>query len=206
MSQHNEIVINLSCMICHESLAMTYQRAIIVLSRVESIGFWRNRQPTGGISAFYNKLSKRLIGGTRIMKKLLTKKKNKKGFTLIELVVVIAILGILAAILVPVIGGFIRTANESADNASGRLVYQAAAMWYASNNTASPGYVDAANPGSGLTITDLQLYLGGDAMPAAKSSTFGAPGNIWVVTVNPEGVISVTLNDNVYVATAGKFS
>jgi prepilin-type N-terminal cleavage/methylation domain-containing protein len=35
------------------------------------------------------------------MNKLLRKKLNKKGFTLIELIVVIAILGILAVILIP---------------------------------------------------------------------------------------------------------
>mgnify|MGYP001040518555 CR=1 FL=1 len=41
------------------------------------------------------------------------KKKSKKGFTLIELVVVIAILGILAAILVPVISGFINLTPQT---------------------------------------------------------------------------------------------
>jgi type IV pilus assembly protein PilA len=110
-------------------------------------------------------------------------KKSKKGFTLIELVVVIAILGILAAILVPVISGFIETANQAADNANARLVYQASAMWFASNNTAS----------ASLTYTELGPFMGSGTMPTAKSQAFAgaftsavaADGTITVRTAKP---------------------
>ncbi len=43
------------------------------------------------------------------------KKRNKKGFTLVELVIVIAILAILAAVAIPTVTNVIDTANKNAD-------------------------------------------------------------------------------------------
>lgn len=46
---------------------------------------------------------------------MINKKLNKKGFTLTELIVVIVIIGILAAVLIPTLTGYIKKANQSAD-------------------------------------------------------------------------------------------
>jgi len=58
-------------------------------------------------------------------------KKNKKGFSLGELIVVIAILGILAAIVVPRIGQFTEQAELSHDRTTLRTVQGAVNMYYA---------------------------------------------------------------------------
>lgn len=62
----------------------------------------------------------------------MTKKKlnkRKGGFTLIELIVVLAILGILAAIIIAQFGGFTESAKLRADEANVNVLNHAAAMW-----------------------------------------------------------------------------
>ena len=53
------------------------------------------------------------------------KKMNKKGFTIVELVIVIAVIAILAAVMIPTFGGIIKRANESAAMQEATATYKA---------------------------------------------------------------------------------
>lgn len=54
------------------------------------------------------------------------KLKDKKGFTLVELIVVLVILAILAALLVPALTGYIDKAKEESIKSETRMVVMAA--------------------------------------------------------------------------------
>ena len=54
------------------------------------------------------------------------KKLNKKGFTIVELVIVIAVIAILAAVMIPTFGGIIKSANESAETQNVTNAYKQA--------------------------------------------------------------------------------
>ena len=50
-------------------------------------------------------------------------KKNNKGFTIVELVIVIAVIGILAAVLIPTFSGIVDNAKESSDMQNAKNAY-----------------------------------------------------------------------------------
>lgn len=78
---------------------------------------------------------------------LAAQKRNEKGLTLIELLAVLVIVGIIAAIAIPVIGGTISKSKERADTATKNMITEAAMR-----------YVIDENSTSTLTVTIKDLY------------------------------------------------
>lgn len=60
-------------------------------------------------------------------------KKDERGFTLIELIIVVAILAVLAAIAIPLVTGRVQEARIAADKANVRLLQGAVNIWVVDN-------------------------------------------------------------------------
>lgn len=84
------------------------------------------------------------------------KKSNKKGFTLIEMLVVIAIIAILVSIVVPVVMHSTDKAKAAADAANLRSVLGELSMYYldgvAEGETVDLGYVTIKNQGGLISM------------------------------------------------------
>lgn len=68
--------------------------------------------------------------------------RSKKGFTLVELMVVVIILGILVAIAIPIYNNVTGDAQKKACAANERTLEGAVAMYQAANDGAMPGDLD----------------------------------------------------------------
>lgn len=140
------------------------------------------------------------------MLKLIQKRNNKKGFTLAELLIVVAIIAVLVAISIPIFTSQLQKARLATNQANARAAYAAVEAQYLQNDTATGEYTYTTTDGKIAKAEDSKKatdIVGGnkadndisdwktDTSVGTGTNTLGkATYKTWTLTVGTDGSVS----------------
>ena len=127
-------------------------------------------------------------------------KKNKKGFTLMEMLIVVAIIAILIAIMIPTFNSQLEKSREAADGANIRAAYAQVMVEYLDENKAASETVSLQQTTKGWKTTSIEENLknltkydnnGKDAYRYDKDEVGPTKGGTCTVSVDDDGNVSI---------------
>lgn len=121
------------------------------------------------------------------MLRIINKLKNKRGFTLIELIVVLAVLAIILAIAVPRFIGIQKQARIDSDYSTGALIAKAAELYEARKEEAPNNAKELIDEGY-ISFVQFQSDTLKDVGPDDVTILFGDDGAITVTAKESETV------------------
>ena len=131
--------------------------------------------------------------------------KKKKGFTLVELIVVIAIIGVLAAILVPTMLGYVTSSRVTSANSTAASIKNNVDTFLTNADTAGYGMLKGSANNSEISITvssgtwtvtnpTTGAFKNGNGKTWGGSGS-GAAGDTKVGVAAPETLLAIELAD-----------
>ncbi|MGN0347888.1 MAG: prepilin-type N-terminal cleavage/methylation domain-containing protein [Lachnospiraceae bacterium] len=114
-------------------------------------------------------------------------KKNNKGFTLMEMIIVVAIIAILIALIAPNLTGFLSSATQTSYEANAKSCYTAASAWA----------VQQKINGSAVTATSITVEKSGVTNPSNLANKAALEETIDCAALDSSAKVVITLEGGV---------
>lgn len=134
------------------------------------------------------------------------KKNNKKGFTLVELVIVVAVMAILVAIAIPTVGAVTRNAKVATYNSNAKTIESMIKLEVANNDKGEATASTSVQPSTVVTaLTNAKLGINGTTEyetfyfdpvnEVVRVYTKAASGSGYTAPSKEEGDLTITFKD-----------
>ena len=126
---------------------------------------------------------------------IMEKKRNKKGFTLAELLIVVAIIAVLVAIAIPIFTTQLERSREATDLSNIRSAYAEATTEYLATNSAASATASIRQKDASWHIDhELMTRVNGSESPVSLADV--NPGGTATVKIDNSGSVTVSFAAN----------